>query len=80
MSHQLWGGPGGVVWVWWGGEGLWVGGWGVCGEEGGLGVIYMGKRGESKCLGELLCVRGVEPWGLVGVEGVRGVSGGVVVG
>ena len=75
---------GGVVWLWWGRKGLWVGGWvdvwGVWGKEGGLGVIYMGKGGKPKRLGEFLCVRGVEPRGLVGVEGVWVVGGVVVAG
>ena len=73
---------GGVVWFGWGRKGLWgvgwVGGGGVGGMGGGLGVIFMGKGGEPKCLGEILFVSGVEPRRLVGEGGVW-VFGGVVV-
>ena len=61
-----------------GGKGLGVEGWGVWGE---LGVVYVGKGGASRGLGEVVGVGGVEPrgWGEVVGVGVGVVVGGLGV-
>ena len=52
--------------------------WRVCGE---MGLVYMGKGGESRGLGEVVGVGGIEPrgWGEVVEFGVGVGVGGVGV-